>query len=98
MSVSLRRAWAKDLDTAVALANRFRYGLAAAVFTRSLSAAAHAVDAIDAGMIRVNQSTAGVDLHAPFGGVKESSFGTREQGRAARDFFTELRTVSIATP
>ena len=87
---------ADGLDAAVELANGVHHGLAAAVFTRSLTAAARAVDALDAGMVRVNQSTAGVDLHAPFGGVKASSFGTREQGRAARDFFTVRRTVSIA--
>ncbi|MBB4664079.1 aldehyde dehydrogenase family protein [Conexibacter arvalis] len=87
---------ADDLDAAIASANGVRYGLAAAVFTRSLEHAARAVDALDAGLVRVNQSTAGVDLHAPFGGTKASSFGTREQGRAARDFFTETRTVSIS--
>lgn len=86
---------ADDLDAAIASANGVRYGLAAAVFTRSLEQAARAVDTLDAGLVRVNQSTAGVDLHAPFGGVKASSFGTREQGRAARDFFTETRTISI---
>jgi aldehyde dehydrogenase (NAD+) len=87
---------AEDPDEALALADGVRFGLAAAVFTRSLEQAARAVDALDAGLVRVNQSTAGVDLHAPFGGVKASSFGTREQGRAARDFFTETRTLSIS--
>lgn len=87
---------APDLDAAIEIANGVRYGLAAAVFTSSLASATRAVDALDAGMVRVNQSTAGVDLHAPFGGLKASSFGTREQGRAARAFFTESRTLSIA--
>lgn len=87
---------ATDADDAVRHANDVRYGLAAAVFTTSLSTAADAVDRLEAGLVRVNQSTAGVDLHAPFGGTKASSFGGREQGRAAREFFTETRTISIA--
>ena len=50
---------------------------------------------LDAGMVRVNAPTSGVDFHAPFGGAKESSYGPREQGMAARDFYTESRTVLI---
>lgn len=56
------------------------------------------IDRLEAGMVRVNQSTAGVDLHAPFGGIKDSSFGPREQGRGARDFYTETRTITVALP
>ena len=48
-----------------------------------------------AGMIRVNAPTSGVDFQAPFGGSKESSYGPREQGMAARSFYTESRTVLI---
>lgn len=87
---------ARDLDDALAIANGVRYGLAAAVFTRSLAAAARASSALQAGLVRVNQSTAGVDLHAPFGGVKDSSYGPREQGPAAHEFFTTVHTLSIA--
>ncbi len=46
--------------------------------------------------MRVNQPTTGVDFHAPFGGEKESSYGPREQGPQARDFYTRSRTVTIA--
>jgi hypothetical protein len=51
---------------------------------------------VEAGLIRVNAPTSGVDFHAPFGGSKESSIGPREQGLAARDFYTESRTLLIA--
>ena len=56
---------------------------------------AAAGDEFDAGMVRVNAPTSGVDFHAPFGGAKQSSYGPREQGPAARDFYTETRTVTI---
>jgi aldehyde dehydrogenase (NAD+) len=46
--------------------------------------------------VRVNGDTTGVDPHAPFGGVKASSSGSREQGSAAREFYTEIRTVQVA--
>jgi acyl-CoA reductase-like NAD-dependent aldehyde dehydrogenase len=46
-------------------------------------------------MVKVNAPTSGVDFHAPFGGAKQSSYGPREQGLAARDFYTETRTVTI---
>ena len=86
---------AADLDHAIALANQTPYGLSAALFTRDLRAALRFVHRIDAGMVRVNGDTTGVDPHAPFGGVKGSSSGSREQGPAARDFYTETRTVQI---
>jgi aldehyde dehydrogenase (NAD+) len=47
-------------------------------------------------MVKVNGATAGVDFHAPFGGMKASSFGPREQGLAAREFFTQSRTVLVS--
>jgi aldehyde dehydrogenase (NAD+) len=53
------------------------------------------VQRIEAGLVRVNGDTTGVDPHAPFGGVKGSSSGSREQGRAAREFFTEIKTVQV---
>ena len=88
---------ADGVDEALEIANGVRFGLSAAVFTRDLTNAARAIDALEAGLVRINQSTAGVDLHAPFGGVKGSSFGPREQGRAGREFFSITRTISIAT-
>jgi alpha-ketoglutaric semialdehyde dehydrogenase len=86
---------ASDLDDALELANRTRYGLSASLFTRDLGAALTYIDRIEAGLVRVNGDTTGVDPHAPFGGVKASSSGTREQGSAARDFYTEVRTVQV---
>jgi aldehyde dehydrogenase (NAD+) len=86
---------ADSLDSAITLANQSRFGLSAALFTRDLRAALEYVQRIEAGLVRVNGDTTGVDPHAPFGGVKGSSSGSREQGAAARDFYTEIRTVQI---
>lgn len=85
-----------DVDRAVAVANGVRYGLAAAVFTRDLGAALGVAELLEAGLVRVNAATSGVDFYAPFGGEKESSYGPREQGKAARDFYTSVHTVTIA--
>lgn len=85
-----------DVDEAVKVANGVRYGLAAAVFTQELAASLEIAGRLDAGLVRVNAATSGVDFYAPFGGQKESSYGPREQGKAARDFYTSVRTVTIA--
>jgi alpha-ketoglutaric semialdehyde dehydrogenase len=82
---------------AVTIANAVRFGLVAAVFTRDLGSALRLISRLEAGMIRVNAPTSGVDFHAPFGGSKESSYGPREQGLAARAFYTESRTI-LLTP
>ena len=82
-------------DSAVAIANEVRYGLVASVFTNDLAQALRLTRRIEAGMVRVNAPTSGVDFNAPFGGSKESSYGPREQGQAARAFYTESRTVLI---
>ena len=86
---------AKDYEQAIELANQTKFGLSASLFTKNLPKALDYVKRIEAGMVRVNADTTGVDPHAPFGGVKGSSSGTREQGPAAKEFFTELRTVQI---
>jgi alpha-ketoglutaric semialdehyde dehydrogenase len=86
---------ADDLDHALALANDTPYGLSASLFTRDLRAALGYVHRIQAGLVRVNGDTTGVDPHAPFGGVKGSSSGSREQGPAAREFYTEIKTVQV---
>ncbi len=86
---------ADDLDHAIDIANRTPYGLSAALFTRDLRTALRYVYRIDAGLVRVNGDTTGVDPHAPFGGMKGSSSGSREQGSAAREFYTETKTVQI---
>jgi acyl-CoA reductase-like NAD-dependent aldehyde dehydrogenase len=87
---------ARDDDEAVAIANSTRYGLVAALHTRDLDRALRISERLDAGMIRVNAPTTGVDFHAPFGGAAGSSYGPREQGRAAREFYTTTATVTVS--
>lgn len=86
---------ARNTDEAIELANRSRYGLSASIFTRDLRAALHYINRIEVGLVRVNGDTTGVDPHAPFGGMKMSSSGSREQGPAAKEFYTEIKTVQI---
>lgn len=87
---------ASSAEEAVRLANDVRQGLVAAVFTNELNKAMALTGHLEAGLIRVNASTAGVDFHVPFGGSKESGIGPKEQGLAARDFYTETRTLLIS--
>jgi len=86
---------ADDLRQAVEIANDTKFGLSASVFTKNIGAAMEFIKGIDAGMVRVNAETAGVELQAPFGGMKQSSSHSREQGPAAIEFFTEIKTVLI---
>ena len=87
---------ARDVDEAVAIANDVSYGLSAAVFTTDLDGALAVSGRLEAGMVKVNAPTSGVDFYAPFGGVKGSSYGPREQGKAARDFYTWSQTVTVS--
>jgi aldehyde dehydrogenase (NAD+) len=87
---------ARDADEAIALANRTRFGLSASLFTRDIKSALTYIQRIEAGLVRVNGDTTGVDPHAPFGGMKGSSSGSREQGPAAREFYTEIKTVQVS--
>ncbi|MFC4590085.1 aldehyde dehydrogenase family protein [Sphaerisporangium corydalis] len=86
---------AGSVDEAVALANGVRYGLSAAVYTRDLDRALDVSARLDAGLIKVNAPTSGVDFYLPFGGEKDSSFGPREQGKAAQEFYTSTHTVAL---
>jgi len=86
---------AADLGQAIEIANGVRYGLSASIFTRDLNCALEFARRIEAGLVRVNGETAGVELQAPFGGMKASSSHSREQGQAAREFYTEIKTVSF---
>ena len=67
-----------------------------AVFTRDLDRALESRRTLETGLVRINQPTSGVDFHVPFGGEKESGLGPREQGKAAREFYTRPRTVLIS--
>jgi aldehyde dehydrogenase (NAD+) len=80
---------------AVQMANEGEYGLSASVFTQDLTAALDAIDSIDVGVLHVNSETAVADPHVPFGGSKASGMGPKEQGEAARDFFTQSTTVYL---
>jgi alpha-ketoglutaric semialdehyde dehydrogenase len=84
-----------DEDEAVRVANGVRYGLVGSVFTGDLDLALGLAARLDTGMIRVNAPTSGVDYLAPFGGEKDSSYGPREQGKAARDLYTSTRTITV---
>ncbi|BBX26727.1 aldehyde dehydrogenase family protein [Mycolicibacterium alvei] len=86
---------AADADAAFALANDSEFGLSAAVFTQDLTRALQAVEQIDVGVLHVNSESAGADPHVPFGGAKKSGLGPKEQGGAARDFFTHSTTVYL---
>jgi aldehyde dehydrogenase (NAD+) len=83
----------KDYDEALAVANDTDFGLSAGIVTTSLKHASHFKRASQAGMVMVNLPTAGVDYHVPFGGRKASSYGPREQGSYAREFFTVVKTA-----
>ncbi|BCB76719.1 hypothetical protein Pflav_031290 [Phytohabitans flavus] len=87
---------ADTVGAALDAANAVRYGLAASVFTADLDAALSLVDGLAAGQIKINAPSTGVDFHLPFGGERASSLGPREQGKAAQDFYTTLRTVTVA--
>jgi aldehyde dehydrogenase (NAD+) len=83
----------KDYDEALAVANDTEFGLSSGICTRSLKYAEHFKRNSDAGMVMVNLPTAGVDYHVPFGGRKGSSYGPREQGTYAREFYTIVKTA-----
>lgn len=89
---------ADSYEEALAMANDTPFGLSASLFTRDLGRALMFARDMRAGVVKVNQETAGLELQLPFGGMKESSSGSREQGRAAREFFTEWKTVYLGTP
>jgi len=86
---------AKDYDEALAVANDTPYGLSSGIATTSLKHAEHFKRNSAAGMVMVNLPTAGVDYHVPFGGRKGSSYGPREQGRYAVEFYTTVKTAYV---
>ncbi|KAB2732372.1 aldehyde dehydrogenase family protein [Brucella intermedia] len=83
----------KDYEEALATANDTNFGLSSGICTTSLKHATHFKRNSEAGMVMVNLPTAGVDFHVPFGGRKGSSYGPREQGRYAAEFYTTVKTA-----
>lgn len=86
------------LDEAMAVANSVRFGLSASIFTRDLGKALAFARDIQAGVVHINSETPGAEPHVPFGGMKGSSSYSREQGKAAREFFTQTKTVYFDPP
>jgi aldehyde dehydrogenase (NAD+) len=86
----------RDYDEALAVANDTPFGLSSGIVTTSLKHASHFKRNSQAGMVMVNLPTAGVDYHVPFGGRKASSYGPREQGRYAVEFYTTVKTAYTA--
>ena len=83
----------KDLEEAIKVANDTEFGLSAGICTSSLKSAETFKRRSEAGMVMVNLPTAGVDYHVPFGGRKGSSYGPREQGAYAKEFYTIVKTA-----
>jgi alpha-ketoglutaric semialdehyde dehydrogenase len=86
----------KDYEEALEIANRGQFGLSAGIVTNSLHHVRHFRRNVRAGMVMINLPTAGVDYHVPFGGTRKSSYGAREQGFAAVEFYTQTKTVYVA--
>jgi aldehyde dehydrogenase (NAD+) len=81
-------------EEAVEVANGIEYGLSASIVTDNLREADQFVEDSESGVVKVNEKTTGLELHVPFGGVKQSSSNTyREQGQAGMEFFTTTKTV-----
>jgi len=86
----------RDYEEGLAVANDVPFGLSSGIITTSLKYAADFRRKSLAGMVMVNVPTAGVDYHVPFGGRRQSSYGPREQGRYAAEFYSTLKTAYIA--
>ncbi|MDD9269120.1 alpha-ketoglutaric semialdehyde dehydrogenase GucD [Paenibacillus sp. GCM10023248] len=85
----------KTMEEAIRLANDSDYGLSASIYTQNIGNILSFIQEMDAGLVRINAETAGVELQAPFGGMKQSSSHSREQGQAAIEFFTSIKTVFL---
>ena len=86
---------AADFDDAMRIANKIDFGLSASIQTQNVSRIFEYVNRIEAGLITVNLPSAGVEYQLPFGGTKESSFGPKEQGPAALDFYSDYKTIYL---
>ena len=86
---------AKDFEHAMQIANDIEFGLSASIQTNNVSRIFEYVQRIEAGLITVNLPSAGVEYQLPFGGTKGSSFGPKEQGPSALDFYSDWKTVYL---
>lgn len=85
----------KDYEEAIQLSNDSEFGLSASIYTTNLQKAFDFIERSEVGLVQVNDETGGAEPQAPFGGMKNSSTGAREQGQAAKEFFTTMKTVTI---
>ena len=85
----------RDFDEALETANDVRFGLASSIFTRDCNRIFRFIDETEAGITHVNSATVGGEAQLPFGGIKATGIGPREQGTAALDFYTEVKTVYV---
>ena len=86
---------AEGLEEAIQISNNVKFGLSSSVYTNDLNQAFQYVNTVEAGMVHINAPTLGGEVHLPFGGLKSSGVGHREQGTEAVDFFSEVITVYI---
>jgi aldehyde dehydrogenase (NAD+) len=86
---------ARDFEDAMRIANDVPFGLSASIQTSNVSRVFEYVHRMEAGLLTVNLPSAGVEYQLPFGGTKDSSFGPKEQGPAALDFYTDFKTVYL---
>jgi len=84
-----------SVEEALQIANNVKFGLSASIFTTNIQKMLTFIDEIESGLVRINAESAGVELQAPFGGMKQSSSHSREQGEAAKEFFTSIKTVFV---
>ncbi|WP_257350084.1 alpha-ketoglutaric semialdehyde dehydrogenase GucD [Pseudalkalibacillus decolorationis] len=85
----------ETVEEALDVANDVKFGLSASIFTTNINKMLSFIQEMDAGLVRINAESAGVELQAPFGGMKQSSSHSREQGQAAIEFFTSIKTVFV---
>lgn len=87
----------KDYEEAIRLSNDSDFGLSASIYTNNIPKAFDFINRSEVGLVQVNDETGGAEPQAPFGGMKNSSTGAREQGQAAKEFFTIFKTITIGT-